>query len=491
MSDSQKPPESLISRYISNPDGDIYTVAGLPEEVVAVIFAFVSRSPRSFRENIAKVLEEEGHGKKRAAEFHEKWVLNYGHASVAEHASVHLGVERVSRLFSSILELCGEHLSFTEYSQRYQMPRKEDFVVPPEIAGEPELSDRFLSLCARQYDIYERLNGTLLAFLKDKNPDGNERVLEKIAFEDARYALNLAAMTNLGMTANARAVENALVKLLSSEYAEARQRAEEIKREVRFSVPTLVKYAGENPHMVGRRERMDGVFTKLFPIANGQEEEGPAVRLVDWTGRGTEEDPQTAALRKIARGLVYERSFIAADEVEKLPPEKLESIFRLGIEKLGPHDNPHDALKLVSYTAEFVISEACWHQLLRHRKVNWFAKEPCVSFGVTVPPNIKEAGARGTFMEAVEAGEELYGELARRGFPQAASYSVTNAHNRKVVGVFSLWELYHLINLRMSEGAQWDIKETVRILAAKTGEIHPVLVNPALERAPSSSKCPR
>ncbi len=483
MSDSAKKSEqSAISEYISNTSGDIYTVANLPEEVVAVIFAYVSRSPKSFKDNIAKVLEEEGRGKERAARFHEKWVLNYGHASVAEHASVHLGIERVSRLFSSILELCGEHLSFTEYSQRYQKPQKGDFVVPPELEGSPELADGFRSVCDRQYEIYERLNEKLFAFLKEREPGGDEKALEKIAFEDARYALNLAAMTNLAMTANARAVEEALVKLLSSEYGEARMRAEEIKREVRFSVPTLVKYARENPHITGRRESLSDHIVKLFPSRPGREEDGPAVRLVDWTG-GDGADGQAAALRKVAGMLAYETSFIEAEEVERLSPQELETVFRLGMEKLGGHDNPHDSLKLVSYTAEFTISEACWHQLLRHRKADWFAKEPCVSFGVTVPPNIKSAGAEGLLMESVRLGEELFGNLAHSGFPQAARYAVTNAHNRKVVGSFSLWELYHLINLRMSEGAQWDIKKAVGILAGEVEKVHPALVKPALERS--------
>lgn len=113
-----------IKKYVSNTDRDIYTVSNIPEEVIAVIFAYVSRSSKGFRENIDVVIKEEQHGKDRASKFHEKWVLNYGHASVAEHAAVHMGIEKVSRLFSSILELSNEFLSFTEYSQRYQRPKR-------------------------------------------------------------------------------------------------------------------------------------------------------------------------------------------------------------------------------------------------------------------------------------------------------------------------------------------------------------------------------
>ncbi|MGI9558432.1 MAG: FAD-dependent thymidylate synthase [Thermodesulfobacteriota bacterium] len=464
-----------IGKYISSPRGDIYTVSGLPEEVVAVIFAYVSRSPASFKKNIAKVLEEEGHGRERAEKFHEKWVLNYGHASVAEHATVHIGIERVSRLFSAILETGAEHLSFTEYSQRYQRPRREDFVIPPELEKKAALKKRFLSVCGKQYDIYEKLNEKLFEYLKGHNREGlSEGALEKIAFEDARYALNLSSMTNLGLTANARAVEESLMKLLSSPYGEARRRAEEIKKEVRFSVPTLVKYATENDYIKSLEGRSLPVSVKVIPTRNA-----PHVKLLDWTGKGAK-NSETVALHKTVSALLYKNSRGISSAL-KLPRKTLEKEFARAVKNLGKHDNPHPALRQVSYTAEFTISEACWHQLLRHRKADWFAKEPDVCYGITVPPNVKKAGMEDVLMESVKLSEKLFRDLAREN-RQAARYAVTNAHNRKVVGSFTLWELYHLINLRMSEGAQWDIREMTEKLANLVKDKHPVLVEPALKR---------
>ncbi len=64
----------------------------LSEEQIAVAFAMTSRRPEPFDEIAEQVSQE------KAADFHERWVLGYGHASVAEHAVVHLAVENVSRL---------------------------------------------------------------------------------------------------------------------------------------------------------------------------------------------------------------------------------------------------------------------------------------------------------------------------------------------------------------------------------------------------------
>lgn len=480
-----------MERYVSNLDRDIYTISNIPEEVVAVIFAYVSRSPKSFRENIDTVIREQEMGRDRAEKFHEKWVLNYGHASVAEHATVHMGVERVSRLFSSLLECANEFLSFTEYSQRYQRPRKGDNYIPQELDSHPVLKREFEELCDFQYDVYSRLNAGLFDFLKTKVPvpEGKEekahfRALEKIAFEDARYALNLSTLTNLGMTANARAMEQTISALLSSRYLEARKRAEEMKSEVRFSVPTLVKYADENPYIVKTREALAEFSRGLDDAGKGKPENGSSVALFDYTGRG-KENPQAEALREIARGLLFEFSGLSVADIEGHLSEntpELEKIFSIAVEALGKHDNPAGIFRSVNYDAEFILSEAAWHQLLRHRKVNWTAKEPSVEEGVTVPPNVTESGTEELLLEAVSRSERFYEKLTDAGFHDVAGYVVTNAHNRRVSGGLDLWEFYHLTNLRMSEGAQWDIKNVIGQLAQSIEKVHPVFVRSALKR---------
>ena len=482
-----------VTKYASNVDRDIYTVSNIPEEVIAVIFAYVSRSPKGFRENIGTVIQEEQLGQERAAKFHEKWVLNYGHASVAEHASVHVGIEKVSRLFSSILELSNEYMSFTEYSQRYQSPAKGDFFTPEELDQHSSLKNKYIQLNNYQYDLYFELNGKLFEFLKDTvpTPEGIEerlhhRALEKIAFEDARYALNLATYTNLGMTANARAIEDSLTKLLSSRYPEVRKRAQEIKEEVRFSVPTLVKYANENKYITETRDIIEGLTKKIIGQSRVEtSNETYEVNLLNWTGKDSP-DPEAVAIDTMVKAILFEHLALGYEDIDKdLSSSSLEEkldILKKSLEKLGKFDNPVNALKLVKYEVEFVISEACWHQLLRHRKVKWISKEPGIQSGITIPPHIEKSGTQDLLRKAVSESENLYHELLNQNLTEVASYVVTNAHNRRILGTFDLWELYHLINLRMSEGAQWDIKNITGMLAEEIGKYHPNLISPALKR---------
>jgi len=491
MSEEQINNENEIKNYVSNTNKDIYTVSNIPEEVIAVIFAYVSRSPKSFRENIGTVIREEQQGQQRATKFHEKWVLNYGHASVAEHATVHIGIEKVSRLFSSILETSNEYLSFTEYSQRYQKPQKGDFYVPETLKNRSNLLKEYVELNNKIYDIYSDLNTKLFDYLKDgvAVPDGKDekshfRALEKLAFEDARYALNLATFTNLGMTANARAIEDTLTILLSSDYPEAVMRASEIKEEVRFSVPTLVKYANENKYIKETREDFENLIKlNTNGVYSGSKKSN--INLVDWTGKGTT-NPQASALDKIVNAILFEHSELSteslSDELEDYDNEKKLLLLRKSVEKLTKFDNPMNVFRLINYEAQIILSEACWHQLLRHRKVKWIIKEPGIKYGTTIPPNIEGAGIKDVLLEATNLSEIFYTKLVNENMKTEASYLVTNAHNRCVLGSFDLWELYHLINLRMSEGAQWDIKDVVGRLAGQIKQIHPDLVQPALLR---------
>ena len=70
----------------------------MTEEELAVVFAMTSRRPEPFDE-IAQIVTAE-----KAEKFHERWVLGYGHASVAEHAVIHMAVENISRLACDTLE---------------------------------------------------------------------------------------------------------------------------------------------------------------------------------------------------------------------------------------------------------------------------------------------------------------------------------------------------------------------------------------------------
>ena len=628
----------LLARYVSNLDQNVYAIYNLPEEVVAVIFAYVSRSPRSFRDNLLRLMEDpeldllaglppqpqgvpragsgsgpSGQGAsstnpsalelptreataapgnesaatvepaaparggstsleravgpagggaptpggqsplapvppspggttglsgpspaaaappeavpagsvavaaEKARRFHEKWVVGYGHASVAELAKAAVGIERISRLASARLETANPWLSFIEYSQRYQMPARGAYVVPPELeqAGDAELLAEFHRVQDVTYDAYQELLRGLVAHLEaveparpGESPRARSSRLEKMAFEDARYALTLAVETNLGMVGNGRALRDAIVRLLSDPYAETTRLALAIRREVERVLPTLVRYAEPNPRLRAAEEAVARGVDEAFRRYGATEAEtsGP-VLLLDWTGRGAGAGPaappaaaaggasatgpaalppsttpdEQAALDVILGAWLVEHGTrgwpATADVLARMAPAEKIALFARAVEGLGPHDPPPDALKLVRYRAELCVSEANWHQLLRHsRRMHFAAQAPSVVHGITVPPRITEAGLVPVLLRAVDAAERLFFRLVRAGLPLAAHYVVTNAHRRRVQAEFDLWQLYHLLTLRGKPEAQWDIRATVHELARRVSAVHPNLV---------------
>ena len=578
---------ALLARYVSNLDGNVYAIYNLPEEVVAVIFAYVSRSPRSFRENLLRLMEDpeldllaglpaqpqavpapgsdqvaaaaepgadggpagvavlppgagagdwagsaapeaaaaEGAATaagsvaiaaEKARKFHEKWVVGYGHASVAELAKAAVGIEGISRLASARLETANPWLSFIEYSQRYQMPARGAYVVPPELeaAGDPELLAAFHRVQDVTYGAYEELFRGLVAYLEraepvraGETPKARRSRLEKQAFEDARYALTLAVQTNLGMVGNGRALRDAIVRLLSDPYEETTRLALAIRAEVTKVLPTLVRYAEPNPRIrAGEEAVARGVDEALRRYRDVRAVASDPVLLLDWTGRGagngapaggpgpvpSESDggrrapaPTTpdeqAALDVILGAWLAEFGSggwpETADVLARMTPAEKIALFARAVEGLGPHDPPPDALKFVRYRVEFTVSEANWHQLLRHsRRMHFAAQAPGIEHGITVPPRVQEAGLAPVLMRAVDAAERLFFRLIRAGLPLAAHYVVTNAHRRRVQAEFDLWQLYHLITLRGKPEAQWDIRRTVHELARRVMAVHPNLV---------------
>jgi thymidylate synthase ThyX len=106
---------------------------------------------------------------------------------------------------------------------------------------------------------------------------------------------------------------------------------------------------------------------------------------------------------------------------------------------------------------------------------------PTIHLGYTIPPHIREAGLEERFESFLHEAENVYQDIESWN-PEAAAYVVTNAHHRQVTATASLWELYHLINLRTSPEAQWDIRQTFLSLFEELKTHHPALAKYAQRR---------
>ncbi|MGH7378238.1 MAG: FAD-dependent thymidylate synthase, partial [Candidatus Methylomirabilales bacterium] len=165
---------ALLRPYVTNLDRPVFALRNLPEEVVAVLFAYYSRSRETLRANLLKLLREgdldlaggtppaepDDQGlaaaREKARQFHEKWVVGYGHASVAEHAVAHLALEDVSILASKVVEDM-RLAAYTEKSTRYVVFEKERYYRPAAVMASP-LAPRYRDATEWLLETYSRLS---------------------------------------------------------------------------------------------------------------------------------------------------------------------------------------------------------------------------------------------------------------------------------------------------------------------------------------------
>ena len=452
----------------------------LTEEQIAVAFAMTSRRPEAF-DAIAQQVSEE-----KAADFHERWVLGYGHASVAEHAVLHLAVENISRIACDTLE-DNRLASYTEKSSRYQVFPEGYYHVPRELDRHPALSKLYRETCDSLFQDYQRCIDGCMEYLRTQHPQQEkERTtaydlrLRRIATDSCRLLLPAASLTNVGVTANARVLEHAISKLLSSDLKEERELGQEVRERSRSITPTLIKYADVVPYFTqtSRKQReisKNGITEADAPNDPAQASElslvsSPVrVRLVDWEEQAEE---------KLAAALVYRYSSSSYaqvwQQITQMDAEERQGIIARCTASLGPHDAPVREFELVGYTFEFSMDYGAYREFKRHRMMSYVPQPLTVAHGYRVPQVIVDAGLDELFQGGMTRVEQAHGQVASAS-PLAAQYLVTHAHYRRILARMNLRECYHLFQLRTSELAHFSIREPMLEAMKLVVDIQPQL----------------
>ena len=433
-------------------------------ETIAVTFAKTSRSPLSFAE-IAEELTNE-----KSAKFHEKWVVGYGHASVAEHAVLHIALENVSRLAVECIE--GNRLaSYTEKSTRYQKWSAQDFFIPAELNDHP-LLDTYTNICQRLFQTYLDSLPAVKALIAKENPqkpgESDARYEGRIRsdyVDSCRYLLPAASMANVGVSINARALEHALCKMLSHPLEEVRLIGEEVKAVAQAEVPTLVKYAACNPRWQSTEADLSAA-TQSVPTSTEPQD---WCQLISCDAEN-ETHMLAAALyssggQPFSNCIAHVRS-LGAPERAQLAQTLLGDISR--------HDIPPRAVEHSSYTVDLVLDQGAYFELKRHRMMTQTMQALTTNLGYAIPKDIKRAGFLEPYETAMQAAQEAYEKLFTFN-PHVASYVVPNAFNRRVLLTFNLRSADHLINLRTAENAHYAIRRAAYRIAEQIQEVTPLL----------------
>jgi thymidylate synthase ThyX len=464
-----KPPKDAAM-----PERQIYLLSpkDLSPETIAVAFAKTSRSPESFRE-IADGLSDES-----SAKFHEKWVVGYGHASVAEHAILHVAIENVSRIAMEAIE-SNRLASYTEKSTRYQKWGPDDFTVPPELEGHP-FRDEYVDTVHFLFSTYAESLAPARDLILERTPhrpdesdEAWDRRVRSQYVDSCRFLLPAAALANAGMTANARALENAVRKFLSHPLAEVREIGEKVKEIAKGEVPTLIKYAEAVPYLVETAKEFSRRATE-----SQRENKSPRLRDSAAENWCTLADYDKDGEKKILAAALYRfGEMTCADalaHVKSLDKAERAQLAESLLGRLTRHDIPLRELEYCNYTFDLVMDQGAYAEFKRHRMMTQTPQLLTTRLGYATPRLIAEAGFRSTYDAAMQRAAVTYEKLAAWN-PHVAQYVVPNGFNRRVLAQFNLRSAYHFCQLRAAANAHYSIRKIAERVAEEIQRVHPAL----------------
>jgi thymidylate synthase ThyX len=454
------------------PDRRIYLLSPrkLSPETIAVAFAKTSRSPETFDQIAAGLTDE------KSARFHEKWVVGYGHASVAEHAVLHVAFENVSRLAVETIE-SNRLGSYTEKSTRYQKWESDAFHTPAELVGHP-LLEEYVRTCRLLFDTYLSSLDPVRDLVVERtaprdgeSPEAVDRRVRSQYVDACRFLLPAAALANVGMTANARVLEHAISKLLSHDLQEARDIGLQLKEIAQAEVPTLVKYAEAVPYDQGTSRAL-GDLRSADPRAQIPEAQRSSDFLLIAYDAEAENRVLAAALYRFG-ALPYSACL---RYVQALPAEERRGLAAQVLGKLGPHDVPLRELEYCSYTFDLLMDQGAYAEFKRHRMMTQTPQLLTAELGYSTPRLVAEAGLASEYAAAMEAASRMYRRLAELS-PQVAQYIVPNGFHRRVLARFNLREAYAFCELRTASNAHFSIRRVAAGVAEEIRRVHPLLAN--------------
>ncbi len=457
------------------PEREIYLLSprALSPETIAVAFAKTSRAPESFREIAAELSDEQ------SAKFHEKWVVGYGHASVAEHAVLHMAFENVSRNAIETIE-SSRIASYTEKSTRYQKWGQDDFTIPPELDGY-SLRDEFIETVRLLFSTYAESLDPVKNLILQKTPrrenesdEAYDRRIRSQYVDRCRFILPGAANANVGMTANARVLEMVIRKMLSHPLAEVRQIGEKTKEVAKAETPTLVKYADAVPYFVEttkeinhREHEEHGEKQKRISMDSVVKEDW--CRLIDYDKDG-EKKVLAAALYRFG-----EMPFAdALAHINSLNKNELAELAETLLKRLDKFDTPLRELEYCNYTFDLVMDQGAYAEFKRHRMMTQTPQRLSTRLGYTIPLLVTEAGFGSKYEAAMESAIRMYEKLYAFN-PDVAQYIVPNGFNRRVLAQFNLREAFAFCQLRTAANAHFSIRRLAQKMYEEMARVHPLL----------------
>ncbi|MDD4309968.1 MAG: FAD-dependent thymidylate synthase [Candidatus Cloacimonetes bacterium] len=431
-------------------------------EVISAAYARISRSSKQVDQLRAESLAEID----KARSSNESIIYEMGHSSVAEHAVFNLDIIDISRLLTDTVQR-SRIASFTEKSQRY-VTFGNSYVIPAELNKYPKLKKQYKALMKSLFAEYEACFRALDNHYKETRPELKPRDRETLAKEDARYILPLATQTQMGITINARSLENLLRRLAKNPTAEAAELGNLIYSKVACIAPSLIRYTQDDGYS-GRIDLERVGFTSFL------QQELPWLAELDLEARVKVLNSPQAADDSILSAIIYQQGELnwsdTKETVARLPKLVKQQLWKQVFQNMKAWHKPPRAFEMVDFGFELSMSESCWAQFKRHRYCSILRKggnSPFCKF----PLAIKLINRTETWEKILSDVNDVAFNLPPK-ISFLAPYLRVNSSMLTVYVKMNLREIYHFVRLRSDEHAQWEIRELSQLMADSVRSVCP------------------
>ncbi|MGH9474799.1 MAG: FAD-dependent thymidylate synthase [Terriglobales bacterium] len=440
---------------------DVYVITGVEPEIGAYAMARYSRSALSMRDSIRELDQQQ------AEKFLNTFYFRYGHRSIADLAHLSLALERLSML--AAIEVADEaRWDGQERSTRYQQFAQSGFVTPPELAGSLEYPDIMAALFAAYGELSVRMKfylGEQHPRPEAMNPEAYARALGARAFDFGRYLLPLGAATSLGQIVSARTLEQQIVRLLSSPWAECHNLGEALKQAASApgATPTLVKYTQPSAYLMGSARELAAAAAEV--MGGLAPDSTPGVHLA----------PPAALEVELAASLLYPYCHHSyrqlLDATGALAAGRRDELLALGQAQRGGHDELLRAYQAgQAFAFDILMDIGGFRDLHRHRRCVQLHQGYDPRHGFATPDAVEAAGAGSDYAAAMSAA----GQWARR-HGAAGAYALPLGYRKRSLFKMDLAQVAYMAELRTGVGGHFSYRQAGWAMYEALRERHPAL----------------
>ncbi|MBU0959077.1 MAG: FAD-dependent thymidylate synthase [Nanoarchaeota archaeon] len=511
---------TIIRHFFTNDDSNVYCATeNMSSQLWALLMGQYARSPDSAKDRLLTLFRdvhekaEEGttlsleevagtieRGRNLsevltahfyvAGDFVDRFGVKYGHASLRDSGVVGLCFEGVSQRATKHLESAREG-AYQEQSTRALPFTPINMGMPLEVRETP-FESRFMAFAEKASALYGDILRTAKTHLSEKyaylRAEANSEMVRATgiadaklskrawengivgakAFDIARYLLPQQMTTSLGMTLNARRLQDQLTEWQSSEFVELRILGRAAQIESMEIMPSLMKHGGPSEFHGDLARRRRSLNDEFVPSGDVAYRNLPvSSRLIKHT-----QDIENAVLASILfNGSDSTHSFEELEVIVRgLSLEDRRKIAASQFEGKEPHELNPKTMEVGSFTFERTYDIGAYRDLQRQRGDRQQIA-PYSTFAYNMPKEIPDLGGdlEERFHEVAREVKQLHDDLIDAGLHSAAEYVPLMANMIRHVTTKDPVQCFYEAKLR----AQAAGADSYRKIARQ--EIHQVL----------------